>query len=153
MRGIGCGVQGAECGVRGAECRVQSAEFMKSYRELAVWQEAKVYALNIYALLEKFPKFEQYALSDQLRRASVSIPSNIAEGFGRESHSDFAHFLAQARGSVYECETQLEIAIELGYINREDAIFEKSQSIANMLSAFIRRLRTSTTPKPFPAKR
>ena len=90
----------------------------------------------VYRKIRKFPKEEQFALCDQLRRAVVSIPSNIAEGFGRDSHKDFAHFLSQARGSLYEVSTQLEVAVRLGYMNPDDAITAKMNSISKMLRSF-----------------
>lgn len=88
-----------------------------AYRQLIVWQMAMELVQAVYALLETFPAEERYALCDQIRRAVVSIPSNIAEGNGRSSPSDYAHFLAVARGSLFEVMTQLEIASILGYIS------------------------------------
>lgn len=79
---------------------------MKSFKELEVWQVARAFVADVYRLLKTFPEEEKFALCDQIRRAVVSIPSNIAEGFGRDSHKDFAHFLVQARGSSYENKSQ-----------------------------------------------
>ncbi len=75
---------------------------VKSYSELEVWQLAMSLAEDIYGLVSAFPEEERFALSGQVRRAVVSIPSNIAEGFGRETTKDFLHFIAMARGSLYE---------------------------------------------------
>ena len=97
---------------------------------------------RVYDLVGKFPKEERYALGDQLRRAVVSIPSNIAEGFGRDTHKDFAHFLSQARGSLYEVDTQIEIAIQRGFIKQDPALFDLMNEISKMLAALSRRLRS-----------
>jgi four helix bundle protein len=79
------------------------------YRNLIAWQKAKRLALDVYRCTRRFPKDETYGLSSQMRRAAVSVPSNIAEGKGRHSHKDLVHFLYQARGSLLELETQISI--------------------------------------------
>ena len=89
---------------------------IKSYEDLQVWQEAMRLVELVYCVQRRFPKEEVYGLGDQVRRAAVSIPSNIAEGFGRDTKSDFIHFLIMARGSLFELRTQLEIAHRVGYI-------------------------------------
>ena len=86
------------------------------FKDLVVWQKAMQLVREVYALTKSFPTDERYALTDQLRRAVVSIPSNIAEGSGRSSNADYGHFLAIARGSLYETMTQLQVAVDLGYI-------------------------------------
>jgi four helix bundle protein len=86
------------------------------YRELILWQRAMELVLEIYRVTQQFPPTEVYGLSNQLRRAAVSIPSNIAEGQGRGGATDFAHYLRIANGSRQEVETQLMIAQRLGYI-------------------------------------
>ena len=91
----------------------------KSYRELIVWQKAMILARQAYTLSKALPKSEAYGLLAQIRRAAVSVPSNIAEGHGRLTDSQFRHFLGNARGSLYELQTQLELACDLGYIDRE----------------------------------
>jgi four helix bundle protein len=85
-----------------------------TYRELLVWQKAKSLAVEIYRATECFPKSEMFGLTAQIRRAAVSVASNIAEGQGRGSKRDFANFLCISRGSLLELQTQLEIAEELG---------------------------------------
>ena len=114
----------------------------KSYKDLEVWQESMKLVLGVYRLLERFPKKEQFALCDQLRRAVVSIPSNIAEGFGRDTHRDFAHFLAMSRGSLYEVGTQLEIASALGYVDSIDEVRSSMNLVSRMLGSLIRKLQS-----------
>jgi four helix bundle protein len=89
----------------------------ESYRDLVAWQKAKALALEIYRCTRKFPRDEVYALSSQMRRAAVSVPSNIAEGKGRHSHKELVQFLYRARGSLLELETQLSIAHDLEYVD------------------------------------
>lgn len=91
------------------------------YRDLKVWQKAMELVLDIYRATEKFPVYELYGLSSQMRRAAVSIPSNISEGHARDSTGYFVSHLSFARGSVAELETQLELSIRLGYIERDAA--------------------------------
>jgi four helix bundle protein len=89
----------------------------KSYRDLIVWQKAMALARRTYAITEELPKSEAYGLLSQIRRAAVSIPSNIAEGQGRLTDLQFRHFLGTARGSLYEMQTQLELAGSLVYLD------------------------------------
>ena len=89
----------------------------ENYRDLIAWQKAKALALEVYVCTRRFPKDEMYGLTSQMRRAAVSVPSNIAEGKGRHSHKELVQFLFRARGSLLELETQLSIARELDYIN------------------------------------
>ena len=93
---------------------------MKSFRNLNVYINAKELVRRVYELLKKFPKKEQYALCDQLRRAVVSIPSNIAEGCGRETQKDQTHFLNIAYGSLMEVLAQMDVACDLGYVQQEE---------------------------------
>ena len=119
---------------------------MKSFRELDVWQYAMELTDVVYRLVRRFPSEERYALGDQLRRAAVSIPSNIAEGFGRDSHNDFAHFLAQAKGSLYEVDTQLEIAVMRRFIAAAEVPTDLMNTISKLIGSLARRLRASATP-------
>jgi four helix bundle protein len=114
----------------------------KDYRELEVWQQAMKLVIAIYGVTDRLPRCEQFGLCDQLRRAAVSIPSNIAEGFGRDTHKDFAHFLAMSRGSLYEVGTQLEIASALGYVDSIDEVRALMNSISRMLGSLIRKLQS-----------
>ena len=112
---------------------------MKSsdYRQLKVWQKAMDLTVEIYSLVNKFPREENYALSDQLRRSAVSIPSNIAEGQGRNSDKEFVNFLSIARGSLWELETQIEICERLSYIDssQKENVFTQTEEVGKMLNA------------------
>lgn len=108
-----------------------------SYKNLDVYKESKVLVKMVYGLLKQFPKEEQYALCDQLRRAVISVSSNIAEGSGRTSMKDQAHFLEIAFGSLMEVDCQMDIACDLEYITQEDfsKICIQISRVAAMLSA------------------
>ena len=114
------------------------------YKKLDVYKESKVLVKMIYALLEKFPKVETYALCDQLRRSVISVPSNIAEGSGRTSAKDQAHFFEIAYGSVMEVSCQMDIACDLGYITPDELkqLEEQARRIAAMLSGLRRKCLT-----------
>ena len=92
---------------------------IKSYQDLIVWQKAIDLVVQVYATTRTFPKDELYGLNSQMRRAAVSVPSNIAEGHSRASTGEFKQFLGHARGSLAELETQLTIAAKLGYLSTE----------------------------------
>jgi four helix bundle protein len=94
----------------------------KHFRDLLVWQRSMKLAQEIYSLTQGFPKNETFGLTSQLRRSAVSVPSNIAEGQGRLSDKSFAVFLGQARGSLFEMETQIELACGLGFIDNQNSI-------------------------------
>lgn len=89
---------------------------IKNYRDLVVWQKAMDLTTMLYQIVRKLPKEETYALSDQMRRAAISIPSNIAEGFGRNSTKEYTHFLYITKGSVCELETQLMLCVRIEYL-------------------------------------
>lgn len=110
---------------------------MKRIKDLIVYQKAKQLVIDVYKLLEQFPDSERFALSNQLRRAVVSIPSNIAEGMGRVSNKDQAHFLNIAYGSLMEVYAQLDIAHDLGYLNNEtfNQVESDIEEISKMFSA------------------
>ena len=107
-----------------------------SFEKLNVWQEAKKLVVDVYNLLDAFPKFEKYALCDQIRRAVVSVPSNIAEGSGRKSLKEQIHFLEISYGSLMETYNQLLIAIDLTYISEESVenIKPRIDSVAKMIN-------------------
>ena len=112
----------------------------KSHKDLKVWQESMDFVILIYKVSEDFPKHEIYGLSSQIRRAAVSIPSNIAEGAGRKGENEFKQFLYIALGSLSEVETQLEISLRLGYINDIEIINNSIYFIRNILSNLIKSL-------------
>ena len=109
------------------------------YRSLVVWQKAMKFSEIVYAAVREFPDVERYALSDQIRRAVVSIASNVAEGCGRMSKKDYAYFLAIARGSLYETMTQLEMAKNFGYIASLDEFEPLAREIGRMLGALLKK--------------
>lgn len=110
-----------------------------SYRNLIVWQKAMQFSKIIYSFVRQFPADERYALSDQVRRAAVSIASNIAEGAGRASNREYAHFLSIARGSLYEAMTQLEMAQAFGYIDSINEAESLAAEIGRMLTTLIKK--------------
>jgi four helix bundle protein len=117
---------------------------VKSYKELFIWQKGIKIVVLIYKLTKGFPQEEIYALTSQLKRASVSIPSNIAEGFGRQTDKSFIHFLNISRGSLNEVETQLIIAKELEFINDEKMFNELLLLVeeeGKMINAFSKNLK------------
>ena len=124
---------------------------MEMFKNLIVWQKAMELVKAVYALSKRLPPDERYALTDQLRRAVVSIPSNIAEGNGRSSNADYGHFLAVARGSLYEMATQLQVAVDLGYVTSLDPALESLiAEVGRMLTSMLKKygsIRCPPTPK------
>jgi four helix bundle protein len=118
-----------------------------TYRDLRAWQNAMDLALKIYQATTKFPRDEMYGLTSQLRRAAVSVPSNIAEGKGRSSDKELLQFLSRARGSVYELQTQLEVAKSLCYLSSVDhlAIGEQANDVGRMLNGMIAKIRQAVS--------
>ncbi len=112
---------------------------MRDYKELIVWQKSRTLVKNIYDRTKIFPKEEQYGLTNQIRRAVVSIPSNIAEGYNRQSDKEFVRFLSIAKGSAAEVETQIILAQDLEYISAEerDIFLLQISEILHMLGALI----------------
>lgn len=117
---------------------------IESYRDLDAWKLAIRMTKFVYRASGKFPSEERYGLTSQIRRAAVSVPSNIAEGWGRGSTQDYIRFLRMARGSIYEVETQLVLAKELGFIDDEvfsavdEAIRESGRVLAGLLRSIER---------------
>lgn len=118
---------------------------VKSYKELIVWQKAMDVAEEAYTLVNKLPKDEQFALSNQIRRAAISIPSNIAEGQSRNSTKEFIHFLGIANGSKSELETQLRLCVKIGYLKDDEIIraMDNLQEVGKMIYALIKKLTTT----------
>ena len=113
------------------------------YKDLIVWQKAMDLTTEIYRLTKNLPKDELYGLTNQLRRAAVSIPSNIAEGNARTSTGDYVRFLSIARGSTAEVETQLLICVRLEYLTQEDieSALKLCDETGRMLTSMIKKLR------------
>lgn len=119
---------------------------IKSYKDLLIWKKGITIVKLVYQLVKTFPQEEMYALSSQLKRASVSIPSNIAEGYGRNTDKSFSHFLDIVRGSLFEIETQLIIAKELGFITNLELFQELLNQIeeeSKMINAFSKTLKAN----------
>jgi four helix bundle protein len=119
-----------------------------NFKELIVWQKSILLVKSIYTLTKGFPTEEKFGLISQIRRSSVSVPSNIAEGQARRTTGDFVRFISNAEGSLAEAETQLIIAIELGYSTNEQArvAFGLMLEIKKMLNALRRKLLSRTSP-------
>lgn len=115
---------------------------MHNYKELKVWQKGRTLVKDIYLASQNFPSEEKFGLRSQLRRCAVSIPSNIAEGSGRGTNKDFAHFLNIALSSAYELETEIILSYDLSFISEEihNELTEKAQEIQKMVIGFQRSL-------------
>ena len=116
---------------------------MKDFRQLKVWEKAHQVALAIYKATKEFPKEELYGLTSQIRRASMSIPTNISEGCGRNTDAEFARFLQIAMGSASETEYQLLLSHDLGFLNKEqyDKLNIEVTEVKRMLASLLRTLR------------
>jgi four helix bundle protein len=125
---------------------MQETNKARNFREYKVWQDSVTYATNIYKITDQMPWFEKKGICDQLRRAAVSISSNIAEGCAKPTDVDFARFLDQSLGSAYEVETQLIISFNVGYITAEQnkELIQELNLIQKQLTALIRSLRHSS---------
>ncbi len=132
---------------------------LKSYRDLLVWQKAMELAIKSYKLSSQFPGTEIYGLTSQIRRASVSVPCNIAEGYGRSSRKEYLQFLFVAQGSLKELETQAILAHQLSFVSQESTreLLNESETLGKMLGSLIRSLRAKlalalhTTPNTLTA--
>lgn len=125
---------------------MQGTKKTRNFRQYKLWQDAVAYATKIYKITDQMPWFEKKGVCDQLRRAVVSISSNIAEGSAKPTDVDFARFLDQALGSAYEVETQLIISFNVGYITIEqnNELIEELNLIQKQLTALIRSLRNGS---------
>jgi len=123
---------------------------VKSFEELSIWQEARELTNRIYILSKRFPKEELYGLTSQIRRASVSIMSIIAEGFNRRSTKEFINFLIISRASISEVQNDLYISLDLNYINKEDfeTIYNHAQKISMSINKLITYLRSQVKTYP-----
>ena len=116
---------------------------VRSYKDLLIWQKGIELTERVYQLVKSFPNEELYALTSQIKRCTISIPSNIAEGYGRKSTKNYLQFLRISRGSLFELETQLIIANKLNYITDKeiaDTIFNLIAEEGKMLNSFIKKL-------------
>ena len=152
MRGEGTKIQrdkdskGQRCkGAKGQ--RFEVLKFRKlemaTFRDLLIWQKSMILVTEVYQLTNLFPKEEIYGLTSQIRRSAISIPSNISEGYGRDGNKDYLKFLNITISSLFEMQTQLEIAYNLKYINeiQFNKINEENKEIERMLSSFIRKIK------------
>lgn len=121
-------------------------EKIKNFTDLVVWQRGHQLVISVYKITNNFPKEEKFGLIDQIRRASVSVTSNLAEGFGRNKMNDKSHFYTMALGSLYEIQNQLLVSRDVGYISSKecDILFNESVEIGRMCSALIYKVKNSS---------
>jgi four helix bundle protein len=115
---------------------------LKTYRELDAWKKAMDLVVSIYRLADELPTHEKFGLTRQMQRAAVSIPANIAEGYGRSHRGDYLHHLSIARGSLAELETHMTLVVRLGFLNRENMLetWDTAQDVGKMLKKLISSL-------------
>jgi four helix bundle protein len=125
------------------QCSVRP--IIESYRDLIVWKKSMALVVEIYLHTQAFPKIETYGLTSQLRRAAVSVPSNIAEGQARRTTGEFKHFLGNAKGSLAEVETQIQIARSLNYLEQDqtETLLKATAEIGRMLNGLLSALKSS----------
>jgi four helix bundle protein len=114
---------------------------LNSFKDLIVWQKAMELVKQTYILIEKLPQIERFALADQMRRSAVSIPSNIAEGYERNSTKEYINFLSIANGSKSELITQLELCVMLGYVQDVTDLLNLCDEVGKMINTLIAKLR------------
>jgi four helix bundle protein len=124
----------------------KSATTITSYKDLIVWQKSMDLVVKVYEITQDFPKAEVYGITSQMRRCAISIPSNIAEGSRKGSSKDFSNYLRHAFSSGAELETQIEICLRLGYLNKSayEEIVEHITEVQKMLNALISKLSKTT---------
>lgn len=112
------------------------------YRRLDAWKKAMRLAVDTYAATQSFPRHELYGLASQMRRAAVSVPSNIAEGRGRDTKRDFRQFVVRARASAFELQTQITVAEHVNYLSKEEAkrLIQQSEDVILVINGLIRHL-------------
>ncbi|WP_421773985.1 four helix bundle protein [Gracilimonas sp.] len=115
---------------------------VKTHRDLQIWQKSMQLVTRVYQAVDDFPDFEKFGLISQIRRSSVSVPANIAEGFGRRSKKDFRRFLNISMGSLFELQTELEVSFNLGFLDEElfKDLYSDTREIERMMSSFISTL-------------
>ena len=116
---------------------------MKTFKEISSWQKSMTLVTDIYSVTSSFPESEKFGLTNQMRRAAVSIPSNIAEGFGRNSIADFIRYLNIARGSLFELQTQVEISMNLQFLDEDvqNEMDNEIDEIGRLINALIKSLK------------
>ena len=123
--------------------KIRFMSSINTYRDLIVWQKSMTFVTEVYLITKSFPSTENFGLISQIRRSAISIPSNIAEGYGRKSTGDYIRFLQIAVGSLFELQTQIEIAFNLPYIDK--IIFDKSliktSELDRMLFSLINKIK------------
>jgi len=114
----------------------------QNYKNLDVWKESRKLVSTVYSLAKNFPEEEKFGLTSQIKRASISIPSNIAEGLGRNSKKETRQFVYIAKGSLYEVETQIYLALDLGFLqeNQTEEIFNQITTVRKLIIGFIKYL-------------
>ena len=117
---------------------------IRSYQDLAAWQKSYQLVLEIYGITRAFPTDERFGLTQQLRRAAVSVPSNVAEGWGRSTRSEYARYVEMARGSTYELQTQLKIASGLGYLPTDHGIHEQAAEVERIINGLVKALKDNS---------
>jgi four helix bundle protein len=115
---------------------------INTYKDLLIWQKSITLVREVYSSLESFPKEEKFGLCKQMGSSAISIPSNIAEGYGRHSTKEYKRFLLIATGSLFELQTQIEISFQLGHIDKIKAneLMQLTEEIDRMMSSLIRKL-------------
>jgi four helix bundle protein len=118
---------------------------MSNFRNLLIWQKSKVLVTKIYTITNNFPKEEVFGLTPQIKRSAISIPSNIAEGLGRESSNEFLRFLKISIGSLFELQTQLEIAKNIIYLDEEtfNNLYEDTRELERMIVSFTNKIKNN----------
>ncbi|MBP6558581.1 MAG: four helix bundle protein [Flavobacterium sp.] len=116
---------------------------MKTFRDLFIWQKAMTLVTNTYQTTQKFPKEELFGLTSQIRRSAISLPSNIAEGYGRESNKEFSRFINIAISSLFEFQTQIEIAKNINYLNENEFknLYDETRELEAMIISFSKKLK------------
>lgn len=123
---------------------------IRRFQDIKAWQRERVLVTEVYKLCAEGSLSKDYGLKDQLRRAAVSVMSNIAEGFGRNSNKDFAHFLDMSRGSVMETQSLLYVALDVGYLNRETFkhLDQNAEEVSALIIGFSSYLRANPAGAP-----
>ena len=116
---------------------------MKTIRDLLIWQKAMSLVTKTYQITQKFPKEELFGLTSQIRRSAISLSSNIAEGYGRDSNKEFLRFIKIVIGSLFEFQTQIEIAKNINYLNENEFknLYEETRELEAMIISFSKRLK------------